>query len=481
MKLTIFSRLLLGYLIIFALVIGMSAYAIFQMSQINEVTQSILTINNRMIDSSTKLSEIIFSQVRYERKFIISKDEAFYNEFLQLKSDFDRYLMEMMSIADSPQTKIFLNNIKETYQKYQSLAHEEFKYLTTGNSSSTQEFTQEKEKATNSIIAELGKLETYTRQNTTDKIKRLYEIGIEWRRMAIVMTGAFLIIGIIISILINRSITHPLSALEKKTKEIGKGNFKGDLNLPSPPELAGLANAFNLMCSKLNELDKMKTDFFSSIAHELRTPLSTIKMGTGLLREGAEGPLTEGQRNILAIFEKESNRLIGLVNSLLELSKMEAGMMSFNFKPQNIGPLIHQTIEEIGPLVEAKKINLEVMTAEKLPIIKIDSDRILQVLRNIIGNAVKFTPEGGQVRVSARNVDHGVEVLVADTGPGISTGDLITIFEKFQQTTTGRSGPVEGTGLGLAIAKQIIALHGGKIWAESDLGHGSTFIFVLPA
>jgi two-component system sensor histidine kinase GlrK len=480
-KLTIFSRLLIGYLIIFILVIGMSAYAISQVTQINQVTQSILTINNRMIDSATKLSEIIFSQVRYERKFIISKDEAFYNEFLQLKSDFDRYLMEMMSIADSPQAKIFLNNIKETYQKYQSLVHEEFKYLTTGNSSSPQEFNREKEEATNSIIVELGKLETYTRQNATDKIKKIYEIGIEWRRMAIVMTGAFLIIGIIISLLINRSITHPLSILEKKTKEIGKGNFKGDLHLPSPPELAGLANAFNLMCSKLNELDKMKSDFFSSIAHELRTPLSTIKMGTGLLREGAEGPLTEGQRNILAIFEKESNRLIGLVNSLLDLSKMEAGMMSFNLKPQNIDPLIHQAIEEIGPLVEAKKINLEVMATERLPILKIDSDRILQVLRNIIGNAVKFTPEGGRVRISARNVDHGVEVLVADTGPGISTGDLITIFEKFQQTTTGRSYPVEGTGLGLAIAKQIITHHGGKIWAESDLGHGSTFIFVLPA
>ena len=481
MKLTIFSRLLIGYFIIFALVIGMSAYAIFQMAQINEVTQSILTINNRMIDSATKLSEIIFSQVRYERKFIISKDEAFYNEFLQLKIDFDRYLMEMISIADSPQTEIFLNNIKETYQKYQSLAHEEFKYRTTGNSSSHQEFNRGKEEATNSIITELGKLETYTRQNTTDKIKKIYEIGIEWRQMAIVMTGAFLIIGIIISLLINRSITHPLSILEKKTKEIGKGNFKGDLHLPSPPELAGLANAFNLMCSKLNELDKMKSDFFSSIAHELRTPLSTIKMGTGLLREGAEGPLTEGQRNILAIFEKESNRLIGLVNSLLDLSKMEAGMMSFNFKPQTIDPLIHQAIEEIGPLVEAKKINLEVMATERLPILKIDSDRILQVLRNIIGNAVKFTPERGRVRISARNVDHGVEVLVTDTGPGISTGDLITIFEKFQQTTTGRSYPVEGTGLGLAIAKQIITLHGGKIWAESDLGHGSTFIFVLPA
>jgi two-component system sensor histidine kinase GlrK len=481
MKLTIFSRLLTGYLIIFTLVIGMSIYVIIHIIQINEVAQSILTINNRMIDSATKLSDIIFSQVRYERKFIISKDKAFYREFLQLKSDFDRYLSEMTSIAESSQTRSYLNNIRESYQNYQSLVYEEFKYLKNGDGYAHLEFNREKEKATNSIIEELGKLETNTRQNTTDKIKRLHEIGTELRRMAMVMTGAFLIFGIVISLFINRSITQPLSLLEKKTREIGKGNFKEDLNLSSPPELAELAGAFNLMCNKLKELDKMKSDFFSSIAHELRTPLSTIKMGTSLLKEGIEGPITEGQRGLLSVLEKEINRLIGMLNSLLDLSKMEAGMMSFNLEPQNIRPLIDQTIEEIGPLAEAKKINLEVIVTEVLPIIKIDSERILQALRNIIGNAMKFTPEKGRVKISVRSVDHGVEVSVADTGPGIPAESLITIFEKFQQATTGGSSPIKGTGLGLAIAKEIITHHGGKIWAESEPGHGSTFIFVLPA
>jgi two-component system sensor histidine kinase GlrK len=135
----------------------------------------------------------------------------------------------------------------------------------------------------------------------------------------------------------------------------------------------------------------------------------------------------------------------------------------------------------MGPLVEAKKINVEILVTDGLPTLKMDSERILQALRNIVGNAVKFTPEKGRVRVSARRADHGVEVSVADTGPGIPAGNLITIFEKFQQATTEGLHPVKGTGLGLAIAKQIINLHGGKIWAESELGRGSTFIFVLPA
>jgi two-component system sensor histidine kinase GlrK len=451
------------------------------MGQINKVTQSILTINNQMLDYSEKLLDLIYSQVRYEKKFIISKDEIFYSEFLRLRNDFDRYLEEITQIADFSPTDLTLKKIKEFYQNYQSLVHEEAEYLKAGYPDSYLSFNQKKEEVTQSIISEIEKLKTTIRQNATSKIKILYEIGKKLRQMGMVMTGTFIIIGILVSLFINRSITTPVSILKKKTKEIGQGNFQGNLNLSSPPELAELAGAFNLMCNKLNELDKMKSDFFSFITHELRTPLSTIKMGMDLLRDGAEGPVTEGQKELLTIIEKESYRLIGLVNSLLDLSKMEAGMMSFHLQPQNIAPLIDQTIKELGPLVDSKKIIFERMVKEGLPNVKIDSERILQALRNIIGNAVKFTPEGGRVKVSARSVDHGVEVSIADTGPGIPKENLITIFEKFQQAITDRTLPTQGTGLGLAIAKQIIIHHGGKIWAESQLGHGSTFIFFLPA
>jgi two-component system sensor histidine kinase GlrK len=481
MKLTIFSRVLIGYLILIILVITMGAYTFYQMSQINKVTQSILTINNQMLDYSEKLLDLIYSQVRYEKKFIISKDEIFYNEFLRLRNDFDRTLEEMTPLADFSPTGTSLKKIKEFYQDYQSLVHEEAEYLKAGSPDSNLSFNQKKEEVTQSIISEIEKSKTTIRQDATGKIKLLHEIGMKLRQVGMVMTGAFIIIGILVSLFINRSITVPVSILKRKTKEIGQGNFKGNLNLYSPPELAELAGAFNLMCNKLSELDQMKSDFFSFITHELRTPLSTIKMGMDLLRDGAEGPITEGQKELLTVIEKESYRLIGLVNSLLDLSKMEAGMMSFHLRPQNIAPLINQTIKELGPLVDSKKITLEIRGTEGLPILKMDSERILQALRNIIGNAVKFTPEGGRVKVSARSADHGVEVSIADTGPGIPSENLITIFEKFQQAITDRTLPTQGTGLGLAIAKQIITHHGGKIWAESQLGHGSTFIFFLPA
>lgn len=473
--------MVIGYLVIFLLVIGMSLYAVVRIGRFNEVTQSVLMTNNRMIDYAGKLSDSLLSQIRYERKFIITKDNVFHHEFSRMESDFEQYLREVMAIADSPQVRSSLKSVKESYQTYQSLFNEEKKYLKDGISYSQQLYKEEKDRVTNGIIEELDKLRNHIQQNTTDKIKNLYEAGIEARRMVILMTGAFLVLGIAISFSINRSITQPISVMKKKTKEIAEGDFRGNLNLSSPPELAELAGAFNRMCNMLNELDKMKSDFFSSVAHELRTPLSTLKMAISVLLEGREGPITDRQKELLRLVEGEMNRLISLINSLLDLSKMEAGMMTYHLEPKHLAPLIDQAIKEMGPLVDAKKINLETKVTEGLPVVKMDSERVLQVIRNIIGNAVKFTPHGGYVRISARPADQGVEVSVADTGPGIPAENLTTVFEKFRQIPIQGTSRPKGTGLGLAIAKQIVTHHGGKIWAESEIGHGSTFVFVLPA
>jgi two-component system sensor histidine kinase GlrK len=235
------------------------------------------------------------------------------------------------------------------------------------------------------------------------------------------------------------------------------------------------------MCEKLRVLDKMKSDFFSSMSHELRTPLTSIKEGISLLKDGVGGTIPDRQKRLLTILTLETNRLIELVNSLLDLSKMEAGMMTYTFERGSLAPLIERAMIEMVPLVESKKICLERRGFESLPTLRMDSERILQVLRNLMGNAVKFTPEGGRVRISARQVNQEVEVSVSDTGPGIPAAKLTTIFDKYQQADGSSSYRMKGTGLGLSIARHVISSHGGRIWAESKSGKGSTFIFVLPA
>jgi len=169
-----------------------------------------------------------------------------------------------------------------------------------------------------------------------------------------------------------------------------------------------------------------------------------------------------------------------MLDSLLDLSKMEAGMLNYQFETVNLDPLIRRAVAEIAPLVEAKQIVVETAIDGPLPPAKLDPERMLQVLRNLIGNAVKFTPKGGQVTVTATPVDGKLQVSVQDSGPGIPAENLTAIFEKFQQGNHKGTHTRPGTGLGLAIAKNIITSHGGEIWAESQFGQGSKFFFVLP-
>lgn len=480
MRLSIFPRLILGYLAISILFMAVTAYAITRLHQFNKSTRYILNVNNRALDYGKKLTDSFLSQLRYEKKYVISKDRIFYRQFLSAKDEFNKYLAEALSLFHTPEIEGRLDRVKASYEHYHSLIDEEVNYLTKKQVYSRKWYAQEKEKAANVILEQLDMLQVHSQQDTREKMNMLGETAASARKFAIVMSAMAIILVVIISLFITRSISKPLAALMDKTKEVSEGAFNCDLIISSPPEISELTKAFNSMCHKLNILDRMKSDFFSTMSHELRTPLSSIREGTNLLLEGIGGTVTDKQKKLLTIISRESNRLIGLVNSVLDLSKMEAGMMTYTFETASLTPLIDKAMLEIAPLVEAKKIGLQKKIDQNLPVLKIDPERMLQALRNLIGNAVKFTPDEGQVKVSARPVDHGVEVSVVDTGPGIPSENLTKIFDKFQQAKPSGPFTTKGTGLGLAIVKHIISSHGGRIWAESEPGRGSSFIFVLP-
>ncbi|HET8564203.1 MAG TPA: ATP-binding protein [Candidatus Binatia bacterium] len=478
MRLSIFSRLILGYLFIFVLVLGVSAYALFQLRRFDEVARSILATDTRVLDYEKKLTDTLLSQIRYERKFTITKDDALFKQFLQFKDDFDRYLEQALSVGDRRDMRI-LTTIQQDYHRYQEVFIKEAQLIKAGRSYPEAFYKEEKDKITGGILGSLEKLSIEREQETYNKVKKLAESGMHAGEVARVITAGSLIFLVVVSFLLTRSITRPISLLKEKTREIANGRFEGNLRVSSPPEIGELAMAFNTMCQRLHELERMKTEFFSSMSHELRTPLTSIKEGTGLLLDGVGGTTTEKQKRLLTIVAEESNRLIGLVNSLLDLSKMEAGMMTYNFQRSSLTPLINKAVTEIIPLVEARAIRLETEIGEDLPPVLLDQERILQALRNLIGNAVKFTPRAGRVKIAARSVDGNVEFSVRDTGPGIATENLTAIFEKFHQAP-GAAASMNGTGLGLAIAKHIIVSHGGTIWAENHPEQGSTFFFVLP-
>ena len=477
---SLFSRLVIGFLVVFALVSGVSLYILQNLQHFDRITRSILENEIRVGGYEKKLSDSLLSEIRYERKYVIVKEEALYREFQKFAGDFQSDVDRALAVADAGAAQI-LTEIKQKHDQYQAIIDKERAHIKAHQDYPQGRYEAEKSKVTDEILVALERITSYRQMDTYRKIRELADVGTQARQTAVIITSASLIFILLLSLVITRSVTKPIGALKQKTQEISNGKFEANLRISSPPELRDLAASFNLMCQKLNDLEKMKADFYASMSHELRTPLTCIKEGTGLLLEGVAGSTTEKQRKLLTIVAQESNRLITLVTSLLDLSKMEAGMMTYGLEKSALAPLIHKAVVEIAPLIEAKKIEIETEVAVELPPVKIDRERILQVLRNLLGNAAKFTPKAGKVKVKARTVNSGIEVSVWDTGPGIAAENIDAIFEKFQQGRADGAASGNGTGLGLAIAKQIITSHGGQIWAENQAERGSTFFFVLPS
>ncbi len=232
--------------------------------------------------------------------------------------------------------------------------------------------------------------------------------------------------------------------------------------------------------SERRRLEEMKSQFLATVSHDLRTPLASIMGFTEMLVEGSPGPLTEIQDEFLGIVFENSQRLMALVNDLLDISKLEVGRTSLVVKTIELPRLIAGVIDEMSPLTYRKNISLEVDCAETLPPTQGDQRRLEQVLNNLLSNAVKFTPEGGRVEVKAELEGEQLVVTVRDTGLGIPPDDLPHLFQPFHRGGNVTEQAIEGTGLGLSIAKALVEAHGGDMGVESELGKGSTFWFTLP-
>lgn len=225
---------------------------------------------------------------------------------------------------------------------------------------------------------------------------------------------------------------------------------------------------------------RARESFIAMVSHELRTPLSVIIEGVNIVADGSCGEINEEQAKFLKLARNNVNRLGRLINDILDIQKMEEGMMKYNMEEGSIEERIISAVESVRPNAEKKGLELKTGVAEGLPLIVFDRDKIDQVMSNLLGNAVKFTPEGS-ISVSAELTEDSITVSVSDTGLGINPEDMPRLFNKFEQFKVQNQRTTGGTGLGLAICREIIEQHRGRIWAESEPGKGSAFIFTLPA
>ncbi|HKZ82173.1 MAG TPA: ATP-binding protein [Anaerolineae bacterium] len=295
--------------------------------------------------------------------------------------------------------------------------------------------------------------------------------------------SAALVAAIAVSLFVSRQVVAPVREMMAATQRIADGHYDERVRLPGDvakdelDELAQLALHFNQMADKLERTESMRRQLIGDVAHELRTPLTAIK---GSMEGLIDGVLPSDAETFQQVY-READRLQRLVADLQELSRVEAGAYSLNRRPVPARQLVDALVARLGRQFAEKEVVFETDLPADLPPVLADEDRIGQVLLNLGGNALQYTPVGGKVRVTAQRHGNEVHIAVSDTGIGISAEHLPHVFARFYRVDKSRSRAGGGSGIGLTIAKHLVEAHGGRIWAASPgPGQGSTFTFTLP-
>ncbi len=301
--------------------------------------------------------------------------------------------------------------------------------------------------------------------------------------------GVALLVSVTLSLLIARGLTRPLSDMATVARQFAGGALGQRIATRSNDEVGVLASTLNQMADQMDRditaqrrLEQVRKDFVANVSHELRTPLTSIKGYVEALLDGAKDNPEETTR-FLQVILNQSDRLNLILEDLLQLSQIESGLVRFKRDPVDLGAMVERTLPLIKPLADKKRQTLTVALPSDLPPASGDEDRLVQVLTNLLDNAIKYTPEGGAIHVAGQpSGDRAqIELIVADTGIGIPEADRPRVFERFYRVDKARSRELGGTGLGLSIVKHIVEGHGGRIWVEGNRPTGSRFVLRLPA
>jgi len=479
-KFTIFRRIIMVPFLLLACIGVVGIYSVTHLDRVTELNTQILTVDIACIQEAKRLAKTFLGEVRNAEKSLVLQDQEFRAASQQARKDVLESLGRIAMLADTGQEMELLAQIRNLHDRYAEEVGMTFP--------EPELRKQVRTEISDGLIEKTSELIRFREQTIQTKATRARDEAVN----ASSMIAWFVIGGTMLAFLLAyvqaRSISRPLNLLAGEMRRIGRGESIRTNAVKAPPEVRELASTFYSMAEELAELDRLKSDFTAHVSHELRTPLTAIREGTALMLEAVPGPLTPAQTEILEVVKEHSERLNTSISSILDLSKMEEEMMDYEITPCDLSVVIQRSVANIGLIAERRRVMVDTACSQKLPIVYADERRLQQVLDNLLSNALKFAPEGGRVHVRAepspsalpRGKVKQVEVRVSDNGGGIPESDLERVFTKFYQSPQHGTQKHRGTGLGLAIARHVVHAHGGQIWAESQVGKGSTFVFTIP-
>jgi signal transduction histidine kinase len=481
---TVHAKLLAGFLAIVMLLIALGGIGLQVLSGANRGAEELVKLE-RKIAAYRQLQHDTTAQLYSVASALLVPDERTLEATLRQLNQFGYDLDRLQFVAKDEVD--LLGRVREDYDRFVQVVTRVVELIRSGKAVEGRELqlTQASpladglERLTNELVnkAEADMVASIEANEDAYVTSRRTVIG-----FAIGSIGLALVLGYAIS----WSLIGPVKRMDTRLREIASGDFSRRVEVPNRDELGALAANLNRMNEELGRLyhqleaaSRHKSQFLANMSHELRTPLNAILGYTELILDNVYGEVSEKVREVLESLEKSGRHLLGLINHVLDLSKIEAGQLTLALTDYSMREVVHSVLTAVEALAAEKHLALTATVPPDLPVGRGDERRITQVLLNLVGNAIKFT-ETGEVRIHVTASDSAFRVSISDTGAGIAPADQEKIFEEFQQAESSGTRKKGGTGLGLAIAKRIVELHGGRIWVASSPGQGSTFSFMLP-
>jgi signal transduction histidine kinase len=480
----VYTKLLVAFLAIVVLLITVGAAGLRALSDVNRHAEE-LVILHRKIAAYRQLQHDTTGQLYSVASALLASNERTLEATLRQLNQFG-YDLDRLQFVAKDEVEL-LGRVHADYDRFIKVATQVVELIRRGNVTEGQDL----QRTQASLLAD--RLERLTNElvnkaegEMVARIEVSHGAYLTARWVVIGFAVGSIVLALLFGYAISWSLIGPVKEMDAQLKEIAVGDFSQRVTIPNRDELGALATNLNRMNEELGRLyqqleaaNRHKSEFLASMSHELRTPLNAIIGFSEVLLDRLFGDLNAKQEEYLQDVLESGRHLLSLINDILDLSKVEAGRMELEVGRFALPEILENGLTMVRERAGRHGIALSLDVDQGIDGIEADERKVKQVVFNLLSNAVKFTPDGGQVGIRAGMDDAGVWITVWDTGIGIAPENQGRIFEEFQQAAAGKERR-EGTGLGLALSRRLVELHGGRIWVDSELGKGSTFVFTLP-
>jgi signal transduction histidine kinase len=479
------TKLLAAFLVIEMLLISVGVIGLLSLREADQRANQVVALQHK-IEAYRQVQHATLRQLHGVSAALALPNETTLAGALRQINQFG-YDLDRVSFVAKDEVAL-LDQVREEYARFIAVVSHVIELIRNGRAA----------EAKQSELADLGPLADKLERLTNQLVNRAEAdmvAGIDASRqtyarsqmlVAAVALASF-VLTLVLGHAISRSVIEPVRIIHDGLNRIAAGDFTQRIKVSNRDELGELAAHVNSTCEELQQLyrsleeaSRHKSQFLANMSHELRTPLNAILGFSELLLDGIYGDPPEKMRSALERIQRNGRHLLGLINDVLDLSKIEAGQLRLSLADYSVEELVNAVHTSVESLAADKNLSLRVAVPPGLPPARGDERRLAQALFNLVGNAIKFT-DAGEVRIEVEAKGDSYKFSVQDTGPGINEADQAKIFQEFQQVDNSITKTRGGAGLGLAIVKRIVEMHGGRIWIDSRLGHGARFSFLVPA